>query len=573
MTAKSKRAIAAADPLVIEVELDTIPALLERTRSVLAAEDQVRVEAICRALVAAVEIARARGSKIARIRRLFGLHSSEKTADVQQRLAPDDVSNNVDPPEAPEANSSSQTSMEDLQSQDEQREGEQPEKRTGHGRLSADDYPGAKVISIQHGSLEPGDPCPHCDGRVHRLKDPARVLRLEARGPIEATRVDGERLRCGSCGDVFTAELPQEVKSPKYSPSVVAILGVLHYGFGMPFNRMAALQKNLGVPVPSSTQWELVRDAVPEFWPVFECLRMLAARSPLMVSDDSTMPILEYMGKRRNKLERQGHLDRPDRTGMYTTAIVTEDEAGRKVALFCPGRKHNGENMDELLERRPDGMPAPTHVSDALEHNEPAEHETDWGKCNGHARRNVVDEADNYPDEVMRILGLYKIVFKNDQHARRMGMSADERLAYHRAHSGPVMEKLRAWVDSAIADRIAEPNSDFGKALAYFQNHWDELTLFLRKPGVPLTTNVAERALKKIILYRKNSYFFRNLRGAMVGGLYATLIYTADLNGANAFDYLVQLQRYASQVALAPDNWMPWNYQATIERLEGSKAA
>lgn len=565
----------AEKPLVIEVDLDSIEVLLERTRSMLPAEDQTQLEALYRTLVEVMAEARARGSTIARIRKLFGLHQSEKTEDVGHRLGHDEACRNGAPASSdqPEPPSSTSEVSSDPPSARQDEEEDEEKKSKGHGRLSADDYWGAKTISIPHASLKAGDPCPHCDGRIHEMKDPARVIRLEARGPIEATRADGEKLRCGSCGEIFVAELPEEMKGPKYSPSVVAMIAALHYGYGMPFFRLDALQKSLGVPLPASTQWDLVRDAVPQFWPVFEHLRLLAARDPVMVSDDSTMPILEFMGKRRDALERAGHLDRPDRTGMYTTAIVTEDEAERKVALFCAGRQHNGENMDDLLELRPGELGPPTHVSDALEHNQPKTHDTDWGKCNGHARRGAVDEAENYPDEVMQILELYKIVFKNDRRARRERMSGQERLEYHRAHSAPVMEKLRVWVDSAIENKIAEPNSDFGKALAYFQNHWDELTLFLRKPGVPITTNAAERALKKMILYRKNSYFFRNMRGAMVGGLYASLIYTAELNGVNAFDYLVQIQTYASQVALAPQDWMPWNYQSTIERLEASMAA
>jgi hypothetical protein len=584
MTGESKRdrrnSGAAERPLIIEVDLDSIEALLERTRVMLSAEEQTLLEALYRALVEVTAIARARGSKMARIRKLFGLHKSEKTEDVRNRLGHDEPRREEAPPSTSDHSESPSASNDvpseppvQSESRDAEEEEEEKEKRKGHGRLSADDYWGAKVISIPHGSLKPGDPCPHCDGRMHEMKDPARVILLEARGPIEATRADSEKLRCGSCGGVFTAELPEAMKGPKYGPSVVAMIAALHYGYGMPFYRLGALQKNLGVPLPASTQWEIVRDAVPEFWPVFEYLRQRAARDPVMVSDDSTMPILEFMGKRRALLEGAGALDRPDRTGMYTTAIVTEDEEGRKVALFCCGRQHNGENMDDLLKLRPGELPPPTHVSDALEHNKPKSHDTDWGKCNGHARRGVVDEAENYPDEVMHILELYKIVFKNDRRARRKRMSPEERLEYHRAHSAPVMDKLRAWVDSAIENKVAEPNSDFGKALAYFQNHWDELTLFLRKPGVPITTNAAERALKKMILYRKNSYFFRNMRGAMVGALYASLIYTADLNGVNAFDYLVQLQTYASQVAIAPEDWMPWNYQSTIERLEESMAA
>jgi transposase len=52
---------------------------------------------------------------------------------------------------------------------------------------------------------------------------------------------------------------------------------------------------------------------------------------------------------------------------------------------------------------------------------------------------------------------------------------------------------------------------------------------------------VAERALKKAILNRKNAYFYRTENGARVGHLYMTLIHTYELNGINAFEYLTEL--------------------------------
>ena len=49
-----------------------------------------------------------------------------------------------------------------------------------------------------------------------------------------------------------------------------------------------------------------------------------------------------------------------------------------------------------------------------------------------------------------------------------------------------------------------------------------------------------------------------------MGDLCMSLIHTSELNGANSFDYLTELQRHAEQVKQAPAEWMPWNYR---ERL------
>jgi len=96
-------------------------------------------------------------------------------------------------------------------------------------------------------------------------------------------------------------------------------------------------------------------------------------------------------------------------------------------------------------------------------------------------------------------------------------------------------------------------------------NHWEALTLFLRRPGAPLDNNVCERALKKAILHRKNAYFYKTPNGARVGDLFMSLIHTCELNDVNPFDYLTELQKHAHELSSDPDRWMPWNYRNTLQ--------
>ena len=113
--------------------------------------------------------------------------------------------------------------------------------------------------------------------------------------------------------------------------------------------------------------------------------------------------------------------------------------------------------------------------------------------------------------------------------------------------------------------RKAEPNSGLGKAISYMLNHWEPLTRFLRVEGAPLDNNICERALKMAILHRKNSLFYRTLRGAHVGDIFMSLIHTCRLSNVNPFDYLVALQKHSAEVSRNPQNWLPWNYTAALQ--------
>ena len=108
-------------------------------------------------------------------------------------------------------------------------------------------------------------------------------------------------------------------------------------------------------------------------------------------------------------------------------------------------------------------------------------------------------------------------VYGYDDQARAQGLSAEERLHFHQEHSRPVMEKLHTWLGAQFEERKVEPNSGLGKAISYLLKHWEKLTLFLREAGVPLDNNIVERALKKAILHRKNSLFYKTRNGARMG--------------------------------------------------------
>ena len=58
-----------------------------------------------------------------------------------------------------------------------------------------------------------------------------------------------------------------------------------------------------------------------------------------------------------------------------------------------------------------------------------------------------------------------------------------------------------------------------------------------------------------------------------VGDLFMSLIDTCELNGANPFDYLIELQRHARSLERTPSEWMPWNYRETLAGLPRATAA
>jgi transposase len=107
-------------------------------------------------------------------------------------------------------------------------EGEPREKPKGHGRNGAEAYTGAKRIHVAHGSLKPGQRCPKCEkGKIYRIQEPAVIIRITGQAPLQATVYEMERLRCNLCGEVFTAEVPEEVGPDKWDEGAASMVGLL----------------------------------------------------------------------------------------------------------------------------------------------------------------------------------------------------------------------------------------------------------------------------------------------------------------------------------------------------------
>ena len=101
-----------------------------------------------------------------------------------------------------------------------------------------------------------------------------------------------QELACCLCGEVFTADAPEDVKDEKYDDAAIAIVTLLKYGSGMPFNRLARLQSSTGIPLAASTQWELCEKMGTRALPVFLELVRYAAQGGLIHTDDTTAKIL-----------------------------------------------------------------------------------------------------------------------------------------------------------------------------------------------------------------------------------------------------------------------------------------
>ena len=500
-------------------------AFLEAVRPGVSPEHYERIRAMTEAFPELLELFEEHGTSLMRVRKIAFGAPTEKTAKV---CSPTESAAPTAPP--PKT------------------------RRKGHGRRGAKAYTGARRIRLPHPTLKRAQVCPACQkGKLRLQPNLATALHLTAQPPITATVYEMEVLRCVLCGKTFTAPLPAEAGLEKFDPSVGVMIGLLRYGTGLPFYRLEQWQQNLGVPLPASTQWELVDEVARQIEPVVDQLAVVAAQAPTVFNDDTTMRV----GQLREQIQKEKH---PKRTGIFTSGIVAQPPE-HPIALFFTGRQHAGESLRQVLAHRAKELPPPLQMCDGLARNKPTQFDTILACCLAHGRRGFVDVASRFPEECRYVLESLRAVYRCDAEAKEKSLSAQERLNLHQTVSQPVMDRLKDWLEKQIQDKRVEPNSALGEAIDYMRGHWVELTRFLHQPGAPLDNNVCERILKTAILHRKNSLSYKTARGARVGDLFMSLVQTCRLNQINPFTYLLKLVRHSAEVAADPARWLPWNFQ------------
>jgi transposase len=426
----------------LDATAEELEALVKQARVALDEAGYQKLRAAIRTLGYVTTLLEDQRTSLQSLRNLLCAKQTEKTAEVLKRAGIDTGKTPAEPkPKAP-----------------------------GHGRHSAKAYRGAQRVHIPHASLKAGDRCPECDrGKVYPQPDPAVLVRLIGRAPLEATVYELEKLRCNLCGEVFTAKAPDGMtEEEKYDVTVGSMIALLLYGSGFPMHRLEKMQDSLGVPLPTSVQWEIVCPMVIRIAPAFDELVRQAAQGDVLHNDDTSMSVLSL----RRDIEEEA--DESERTGIFTSGIVSTRQ-GRQIALFFTGRQHAGENLRDVLLERATAMKPPIQMCDALPRNlpkMPEKLEVIVSHCLAHARRRFVEVTPNFPDACRHVLEALGEVYDHDELARQRRLSPEERLLFHQQHSAPVMDQLHQWVTAQLGKKKVEPNSGLGGAIQYLLNHW-----------------------------------------------------------------------------------------------------
>lgn len=433
----------------------------------------------------------------------------------------------------------------------------------GHGRNGSEAYAGARIEEVPHPTLSPGDICPAvaCGGKLYEMTEPSFVVRVTGAPLAMATRYELQKLRCAICETIYTAPLPEGVSDKKYDAGFISMLMINKYFMSVPLYRQDKLQAYLGMPLPDSTQWDLMAEHQSMLKALYQAFSQDAANGLALCYDDTSVKILEEI-----KAKKAAEKGQKNQHNCFTTGLVSIHE-DHHTYLYMTDNRVAGQFIGEILGLRDPDLALPVVMCDALSANIPQDISDSLYilcYCLVHARRQFYELPDGYDDLSDEVIGSIGKIYCYEDYAKSLEPKA--RLTYHQKNSLPVMAKLKSYLEAQVQE--FEPNGVAGSAIAYVLKRWTNLTGFLEHAHAPIDNNLVERALKLVIQTRKSSMFYKTLNGAVFASYAQSALYSAAQNGINPYDYMKTLIEHKNQVIKFPQDWFPWTYKETLKALK-----
>ena len=404
-----------------------------------------------------------------------------------------------------------------------------PAPRRGHGPKA---QPLLPVSTEMHTLGEEERICPVCQGHLEPMgeqtEDGEEITVIEASYQVVTHRRAKYRCRCNAA--VVTAPGPLKLTpGGRYSPEFAVHVAEAKYLDHLPLERQARAMGRKGLDIDSQTLWDQIMALARHLRPSYVALGAKALASEVIFTDETHWRMLEGDAHRH-----------------WWTWCVASDE----VAAYWIRNHRSKEAAATVLEGyagilMSDGLSVYESVARGAPGITPVH-------CWAHVRRKYVDAESSYPEACQRAIELIGELYAIEREVPRLPRDAPEEakaeaVALHvrlrQERSRPIIKELRDWAYALLPATL--PESSLAKAIAYMLKLWPGLTRFLDDVRIPLDNNAAERALRGVVVGRKNHYGSHSKLGAEVAAILYTLFESAKLAGVDPHRYVLEATRRA----------------------------
>lgn len=403
--------------------------------------------------------------------------------------------------------------------------------------------------------------------------------------PATFKRIRHRRLKyaCKACGEcVKLAECPEHpIMKGLPGPGLLAQTLIAKYDDHQPLNRQEEIYARHGVLVARSTLCDWVRQSCLLLAPLVDLMRERVLMGKAINADETHVNFrLTDRGDACEDLEGDSEGDanpaskakaRLIQKGYMWVYLGDEDHP---YCCFDFRENRSRDGPLQFLEKWRGYLQCDAYKG----YDETFRARDDQGKplvlevaCWAHARRYFFDAQNSQDRELAQsalaaIGQLYEVerrirdIVATRKHRNRRAPPYDVIARFRQSRAGPLLEKLGAWLKQ-YKDKIL-PKSPMGQAINYARDNWTALNRYIEHGYLSIDNNASERALRNIVLGRKNWLVAGSRRGGRWAAIAYTMIESAKRCGANVWEYMkdvierIATTRLSQLEQLLPDHWL-----------------
>ena len=383
-------------------------------------------------------------------------------------------------------------------------------KQTGHGPT---EQPALPNIVVMH-ELDVADAiCNSCGGQLveweGQTEDSEEIESVQRCFAILQHKRKKYRCKCGGC--VETAPGPKKlIPGGRYATSVAVAIAVDKYADHLPLERQAQIMNRQGLVLESQTLWDQIDALAARLQPAYERLHEYLLTKDVLGADETTWKLLGHQGKSSKR--------------WYTWALCADD-----AVFYRLDESRSAEAAGKIIRDFKGTLVSDGYTAYHALKKQGADFRI--AHCWAHVRRKFVDAENSARMQCGQVLDLIGKLYEVE---REITGPPEERLRIRNERSRPLIDQIHRWALSTPS----LPQSPLGKAIGYMSSLWQGLQVFLEDPNVTLDNNAVERALRGVVVGRKNHYGSRSVRGTEVAAILYSLIETTKLCGLDPDHYL-----------------------------------
>lgn len=389
--------------------------------------------------------------------------------------------------------------------------------------------------------------CAACGGGLEQIgQDIAEVLDY-APGSFKVIRHIRPKFACAQCHTITQDAAPSRpISRCLAGAGLLAQVLVSKYCDHIPLYRQKQMYARAGVHVERSTQCDWVAGCASLLEPLVQSLQRYVLNAYKVHTDDTPVPVLSP-GRGKTKTARLWVYARDDRAWA---------DPSPPAVWYQYSENRKGENPRQHLRGFVGVLQADAYAGydKIFEDGRIIE-----AACWAHCRRKFyeIHERQEHAVGTLAHEALHRIGALYALEQRIRGHSAERRLLHRQRHAKPLLAQLHDWLGESLSQLSAK--SPLAMAIGYALGNWRALNVYVEDGRIEIDNNTAERALRGVVLGRKNYLHFGSDSGGRRAAIIYSLVGTCKLNGVDPYAYLRHvLERIADHPINRVAELLPW---------------